>query len=135
MQIAPKTKVKEYRRPVATDWWLKKPSYTRYMLREIAGVLCGGYAVVLLLLMSQTKDAGAFGGFVAGLKSPLSLLLHLVFLAAALYHSITYIKLAPRVLVLKKGEERVPGSQIEAMHYGGMAAVSIVLLLVFLLVR
>ncbi|MBM3457380.1 MAG: fumarate reductase subunit C [Armatimonadetes bacterium] len=135
MQIAPKTKVKEYRRPAPSDWWLKKPSYTRYMLREFCGVLLGGYAVVLLLVLRAARDAGQFRALLDGLKSPVSVLIHLVFLAAALYHAYTYVKLTPRVLVVKQGEERVPGSKIEAAHYVGIAVASLVLLGLFLAAR
>jgi fumarate reductase subunit C len=127
MPIGEKSKVKEFVRPVATDWWLKKPSYTLYMIREICGVIVGLYGVFLIILMKEAI-AGNLASVVEGMKGPVGLLLHAVVLASAVFHSFTFCKLTPRAIVLRKGEDQVPESQIINAHFGAWAVASIVAL-------
>src|SRR5437588_12988895 len=97
-------KSKEYIRPIPGNWWLKKRSYTLFMIRELTAVFVAGYALFLLfLLFRATQGADAFAGFVDGLKSPLSIALHLVALIMALYHSITFFNLSGAVTRIYRG--------------------------------
>src|SRR4051794_40065933 len=100
--------IKEYRRPVRSDWFLQKKSYTLFMLRELTAVFAAGYAIFLIVLVSRASQGpAAFDALVASLSSPLSIVLHLLVLAMVLYHAYTWFSLLPKVAVLWRGEERV----------------------------
>lgn len=132
MKKGPKTQIKTYVRPTSNDWWLKKPSYTRYILRELSGVVLGGYAILLVLLMSNAKDPAKFTEFLGFLKSPVSIVIHLVMLAAALNSAITFFKLSPRVLSLKEGNEHMSLAKAESLHFAALGVASVVILGIFI---
>lgn len=111
-------KSKEYIRPIPATWWLKKRAYTLFMIRELTAVFIAGYVIFLLcLLYKASQGPDAFAGFVEGLKSPVSIGLHLIALAMALYHSITFFNLAGAVIRVFRGEERVPPLAIVIPNY------------------
>ena len=130
MESAPRPKSKEYVRPVPVTWWLKRPAYLKFMIREITGVFLAGYAVFLMVLMLRARDASSFSAFLEDLKSPLSIALHLVVLFFALFHSVTFFDLTPRVLRVYRGEERVPDALVAGAHYVTWAVVSAVLIVI-----
>jgi succinate dehydrogenase subunit C len=125
-----KARPKEYIRPISPTWWLARPAYTWFMVRELTSAFIAGYAVFLLILMARARDPAAFSSLIEGLKSPLSIILHLIVLAFALYHTITFFNLAPRVLVVQRGEERVPDAMISGANYLAWVIVSVVLFII-----
>jgi succinate dehydrogenase subunit C len=109
---------KEYVRPIGANWWLQRPAYTQYMLRELTALFVGGYAVFLIVLVYRaTQGPDAFAAFVESLKSPTSIVLHLLTLVMSLYHTVTWLNAAPKALVFWRGEERVPPETIIAASY------------------
>jgi fumarate reductase subunit C len=128
----PTTKPKQLIRPMPLDWWLKKPAYTRFMLRDITSLFIAGYCVFLMIVLchSMHDKPEAFAAFYASWKSPLSILLHFVALLFAAYHSITFFNLTPQVIVQFRGEEKVPGSMIAGAHYALWAIVSVVIIVI-----
>jgi fumarate reductase subunit C len=123
---------RELHRPMSTGWWLSRPSYTRFIFREISSAFCAGYAVLLMVLLAKAPDEAAFAALWAGLKSPPSILLHLVVLGFSLMNTLTTFSLAPRVLALRRGEDRVPEGMVAGAHYVAWAVVSIVVLAIAL---
>src|SRR5262249_55507474 len=127
--MATETKSKELIRPMPIDWWLKNPAYVKFMLRDVTSVFIAGYCIFLIVLMSRASgDADAFQAFYAKLTSPWSVVLHLIVLAFACYHSITFFNLTPRVIVVFRGDEKVPEHLIAAGHYAAWLLVSLVLI-------
>jgi fumarate reductase subunit C len=121
------TRIKEYHRPIPPTYWFSRKPYTLFILRELSSAALGAYAVFLIVLLAKAKDEAAFNALLEGLKSPLSIALHLVALAFAVYHSMTFFNLTPRVLVVPRGEERVPDVMIQGAHYAAWLVVSLVL--------
>lgn len=117
-----------YRRPMPATWWLKKKNYTLFMVRELTAWACGGYALLLLVAVTRAGDQSTFAAFIEALKSPLSVALHLVVLALAAYHSITWFNLTPKVLIVWRGEEKVPPAIIAGGHYAAWLVVSLLIL-------
>ena len=116
-----------YRRPVSNTWWLKRKSYILFMIRELTSVFVAGYCIFLMVLVYKlTEGSGAYGNFMAALKSPISVVLHLITLVFVLYHTITWFNLTPKILVLYKGEDRIPQVLIAGMFYAGWVVVSII---------
>jgi fumarate reductase subunit C len=116
----------EYTRALPRDWWLHKRTYFLFMVRELTSVFVFGYAVFLLVLVAVAGDAAAFERLVQWLQSPWSIALHAIALGMVLFHSITWIGLTPKVLVLWRGEERVSPRLIAAVNYIAWLAVSAV---------
>src|SRR5262245_39425007 len=111
-----------------TDWWLKNPVYFRFMMRELTGVFIAGYCVFLLIMMYKAEhDPASFTALYDALGSPLSVGLHIIAFAFAVYHSTTFFDLTPRVIVKFRGDERVPDAFIAGAHYAAWAVVSLIL--------
>jgi len=122
---------KEYIRPVHTNWWLQKRSYTFFMLRELTSAFVAGYSIFLLVLAWRASQGQeAFESFLEGLKSPVSIFLHLLVLIAAIYHSITWFNLTPKIMVFWRGEEKLSDAAIQAVNFVLWLLVSIVVALI-----
>ena len=122
-----------YHRPVSNTWWLKRKPYILFMIRELTSVFVAGYCIFLLTLVYKlTQGAEAYGNLIAALKSPSSIVLHLITLVFVLYHTITWFNLTPKILVLYKGEEQIPKALVAGVFYTGWVVVSIVVALLIL---
>jgi len=132
--VATETKSKELIRPMPKDWWLKNPIYFRFMMRELTGLFIAFYCIFLLVLMYQAEhdDGTSFAAFYSALGSTPSVGFHIVVFVFAVYHSTTFFDLTPRVLVVFRGEEKVPEAMIAGAHYVGWAVVSIILIVIAL---
>ncbi|MEE8374713.1 MAG: hypothetical protein V3S26_00135 [Acidimicrobiia bacterium] len=101
---------RELTKPLPWNWWLKKTAYFRFMMRELTSLAVFAYALLIIWALWSAADAGAFSALYTFLSNSLSLWLHVVILALALYHTATWIALTPKVTVLWRNDERVePG--------------------------
>lgn len=125
-------KPKPYVRPMS-GWWLKNPFYIKYMIREATSIFVGIYAVVLLEgLMALAEGEHDFNSWLAAMHSPLAVGFHVIALAAALYHTVTWFSVAPKVApVLFIGKQRIQASAITAAQY--VAAVIVYSLLFWMI--
>ena len=122
-----------YNRPVSNTLWLKRKPYILFMIRELTSVFVAGYCIFLLVLVYKlTLGADAYGNFMAAIKSPISVALHLITLVFVLYHTITWFNLTPKILVLYRGEDRIPQGLIAGTFYAGWVVVSIIVTLLVL---
>jgi succinate dehydrogenase subunit C len=110
---------KPFVRPVSTyGWWLAQPRYIRYMAREASCILIGAYTGVITVgLLRLSQGAAAWEGFLAALQTPLSVGFHLVALAFATYHSITWFNVTPKAMPVQIGDRQLPGGVIIGAHY------------------
>ena len=119
-----------YHRPVPNTWWLKRKPYVLFMIRELTSIFVAGYCIFLLVFVYKlTQGADIYGNFIDVLKSPSSVALHLITLAFVLYHTITWFNLTPKILVLYKGEERIPQGLVAGTFYAGWVVVSVIVAL------
>ena len=123
-----------YRRPIsATTWWLSKRNYVLFMLRELTSVLIAAFLVVYLIQLAQlAQGAEAYTAFLYRLASPGWIVFHLLVLIAALYHTITFFNLTPKIIVVRRGEESVPPVFIAGSHYAAWLVTSVVVLWIVL---
>jgi len=87
-----------YRRAQPRDWWAHKP-YLGYTVRELSGVgvaLYGGMLLAGLICLWRGPDV--FDAYRRFLASPLSLLIHVVLLAAMLWHVVTWFQTMPKTM-------------------------------------
>ncbi|MBI2404250.1 MAG: hypothetical protein HYV20_16240 [Gemmatimonadetes bacterium] len=62
--------------------------------------------------------------FTAWLELPPVAALHVVVLLALLFHTVTWLHLAPRAMVVRLGGRRVPDLAVLLGHYGAWLAAS-----------
>jgi fumarate reductase subunit C len=92
---------KPYLRPITSEWIFRHPRYVRYMVRELSCLFIGGWTVLMVWGLKQLSEGpAAWAAFLALLKTPASIVFHLLTLAFAVYHSITWFNLTPKALPL-----------------------------------
>ena len=109
---------KWHRERMPIFWWLGNLSYVKFITRELTS-LAVGYAALLLLVevAALARGEGAHARFLHFLAAPPVLAFHLLVCAALLFHSITWLNLAPKALVVKLGGRRLPDWAVVAGHY------------------
>jgi len=117
------------RQPKHTYWWLEKPSYFVFILRELTCLPVAWFAVYLLLLIQAVIDGpAAYEQFMAWSASPWMILVNVVSFALLVFHAITFFVAAPQALIVQLGRTRVPGSLVLMGHYAAWAAASVVVI-------
>ena len=123
---------KLYYPKMPATWWLKKPSYFLFMLREFSSVFIALFLLVYLNQIYQlTKGPEAYIAFAQKLSSPAWILFHVVTLLFALYHSFTWFQSTAVVLPLRLGDRVISRRIVLALHVGAWAAVSLIVLILF----
>jgi fumarate reductase subunit C len=103
------------------------------MLRELSSVFVAIYVVWFLVLLRKLSEGPeAYAAFLEGLRSPLAILFHVVALAFALLHTITWFNLTPQAMPIRRGEERVPAALIILPNYVAWFVVSAALVWIVL---
>ena len=127
---------KLYHRKMPATWWLTKPSYFLFMLRELSSVFIAIFLIVYLCQIYQlTQGLDAYIAFARNLSSPGWVFFHLVALLFALYHSVTWFQSSAVVLQLRIGERLIPRPFVMALHVGAWAVVSVAVLILFLALK
>ena len=104
---------KAYVRPMK-GWWNRDPFFMRYMLRELTAFAVAAYAVVLTVgLVRLAQGEAAWNGWLAALRSPVSIALHLVLLVAMVVHAKSWFEIMPKTMpMIHVGGRRLEGSTI-----------------------
>jgi len=114
-----------HRHRVSVWWWLKKGSYTVFVLRELTSVAVAFFAVVTLgLVRAVAAGPEAYQRFLARLGTPLFLCLNAIAFAFVLFHAITWFNLAPKAMVVRVGGKRVPDAIVAGSNYGAWLVLS-----------
>lgn len=119
-----------YIRPMRS-WWRRDPFFMRYMVREATALAVLVYAIVLVVgLVRLAQGEAAWNGWLAALRSPWSLLLHLVLLAAFVVHARSWFEIMPKTLpMLFAGGRRVAESTITRIGWAATLLGSLALFL------
>jgi fumarate reductase subunit C len=114
-----------YRRRVSVWWWLRKWSYAGFVLREFTSVFVAFFALVYLWQLSAVAQGPvAYAQFIARLKTPLFLALNTVAFLFVLFHTITWLNLTPKAMVVRLRGTRVPDAVIIGLNYAAWLVVS-----------
>ena len=113
------------RRPISTWWWVRKRTYFVFVMRELSSLFVAWYVLFLLLLV-RAVDRGdaAYADFLDWAGSPLIVVINVVAFAFIVLHTVTWFSLTPQAMDLRVGGRPVPGWQIIAGQYAGLAVVS-----------
>lgn len=107
---------------MSTYWWLKKPSYLAFILREISSVFVAWTIVYLLLAVrAVSQGAARYADFLDWSAGPAVLILNVVSVGFLVFHAITWFNLAPQAMVIHVGRRPVPGAVIAASNYAAWA--------------
>lgn len=122
---------KWYRERMPIFWWLEKLSYVKFIVRELTS-LAVGYAAVLLTVQVWMAGRGEEARFTRFLQSPPVLIFHTLVFAALLFHSVTWLNLAPKAMVVRIGHRQVPPPIVLIAHYLAWLAASALLIWFFI---
>jgi fumarate reductase subunit C len=131
---APVTGRKPYVRPMQ-GWWKRDPFFVAYMIRETTALGVGIYAVVLAWgLVCLAQGEAAWNGWLAAMRSPLSLVLHVVLLVAFVVHAKSWFEIMPKTMpMMHMGGKRVEGAAITRAGLAATAVVTVVVLILAML--
>jgi fumarate reductase subunit C len=88
--------VRSYTRSMA-GWWRRNPYFVLYMIREASAPLFYLYALWLLAgIVALARGRSAYAAWWALATHPLAILLNLVLLAFAVYHTWTWFSVLPK---------------------------------------
>ena len=120
-----------------TGWWWRDPFFVRYMVREATALAVLAYAVVLAVgLLRLAQGEAAWNGWLEALRTPWSVALHVVLLAAMVVHAKSWFEIMPKTMpMLFLGGERVAAATITRAGLAAAAAAALALLAVAWMLR
>ena len=122
-----------YKPRLSRLWWLRRPSYLLFVIRELTSVFVA-WSVVFLLLMVRAVSQGDRGyqQFLELSRNPWMLALNVITLVLVVFHTITWFTVAPQAMVVRLRGRRVPGRMILLAHYAVWVVLTALVALVFL---
>ena len=112
-----------YQQPLGGGWWLSRPSYFLYVVRELTVVFMVAWLVWFLYQVATLK-AGAYEaptsddlGFIA---------FSVVCLVFTLWHAVTFLNLSGLILRVPIGDRFLPAVAIKGLAFGGLLLVTMV---------
>ena len=118
-------RVPSYQRRMSVFWWVHKPSYFLFVMRELSSIFVAWFVVYLgMFAISVEQGQQAYDDFLDRASHPVMLTVNAVAFAFVVLHAITWFALTPQAMVLRLGGRRVPGVVIIAAQYVGLLVVS-----------
>jgi succinate dehydrogenase subunit C len=110
-------------------WWRRDPFFVRYMVREVTALAVLVYAIVLAVgVVRLAQGEAEWNGWLQALRSPASLLLHVVLLVSMAVHAKSWFDIMPKTMpMIIVGGRRVAASTITRAGYAATIIASIVL--------
>lgn len=120
-----------YVRPMSKrTWFLRNGRYKVYIRRELSCLLVGFYSFLLifaLAALSQDTPA-AWNAFLASQQNLFMTIFHAAaLLYFLLYQTFAWFELAPKVMPLQVGENKLPSSIVVFGHYIAWAVITAVI--------
>jgi fumarate reductase subunit C len=118
-----------YVRPMQ-GWWRRDPFFMRYMIREVTAFAVLAYAIILAVgVVRLAQGEVAWNGWLAALRSPGSMLLHVVLLVSMVEHARSWFEIMPKTMpMIMVGGERLQGSTI--MRTGWIVSALVTILVI-----
>jgi fumarate reductase subunit C len=114
-----------YRQPISRLWWLRRPSYLLFILRELSSVFVAWFVAYLLVLVYAVGEgASSYQRFLDWSANPFVIALNVVALAFVVLHSITFFQAAPTTTVVRLRGRRVPAAALAAPIFAAWVVVS-----------
>jgi fumarate reductase subunit C len=116
------TASRTYSKRLPGGWWLSRPSYLLYVIRELTVVFMVAWLVWFLYqvaLLKQNAFTSLTGNYAV-------LAFSAVCLFFTLWHAITFLNLSGLILRLPLGDGFAPPIAIKTLAFGGLIAASVV---------
>ena len=115
-----------YVRPM-TGWWRRDPYFVRYMVREATAVAVAVYAVILTAgVVSLASGEAAWDHWLAALRTPASIALHVVLLVAMVIHAKSWFEIMPKTMpMILVGHRRLQAKTITRVGWAAAAIASL----------
>lgn len=113
-------------------WWAGHSRYRRYVLFAGTGALLWTSALILLRgVAALAEGARAWQAYLANLASGLGVVLMALLLVGALFFAIRWLRVGVKVATVGIGPiPSAPAPLVYALNFGGLAALSSLLLLI-----
>jgi fumarate reductase subunit C len=117
-----------YVRPMQ-GWWRRDPFFMRYMVREMTAFAVLAYAIVLTVgVVRLAQGEAAWNGWLAALRSPASIVLHVVLLVAFAVHAHSWFAIMPKTMpMIFVGGRRLGAATITRAGWAATVVASIAL--------
>ncbi len=114
-----------YRRPVPIFWWVKRPSYFLFVMRELSSIFIA-WLVIYLCFFIRAVGQGEeeYQSFLDKADTPWLVTVNLVAFAFVVLHTVTWFMVTPQAMVVQVRGQRVPASAIIGALYVQLAVVS-----------
>ena len=120
----------QYHRPHSWAWFLERPGYIRFMIRELTGFFMAAYLIVLIVTLAKVGGGeAATTAWLQALSGTGWKVAHAVALAAAIWHTVTFFAAVPQAMPIYLGENRLPDPIAKiVMGYGPWLTVTAIIL-------
>jgi len=116
------TPPRQYRAALSNTWWLKRPNYILYMIREFTPIPMAAWLIWFLYQVYKLHN----GTFVIQSVSPGFIAFSAVCLFFTLWHAVTFLNLSGLILRVPIGDRFAPASAIKVLAFGGLLFVTAV---------
>lgn len=117
--------VKTYRRPVSIWWWLRKPTYVLFVLRELSSIFIAWLVAFLVaMVFCVGRGAGSYQQFMDWAGSAWVVVINVIAFLFTALHTVTWFLLTPKAMVLRFRGRAVPARPVVVGEYVVLAVVS-----------
>jgi len=103
-----------------TTWYMRNGRYRLYVLRELTSFLVAFYSFLTISALSALASGSpeTWNGFLASQQSTAMVVFHgFALLYFLFYQTFPWFKLAPKAMVVRLGEKKLPDGFIIIGHY------------------
>lgn len=117
--------VKTYRRPVSVWWWLRKPTYVLFVLRELSSIFIAWLvAYLVVMIFAIGRGVGSYQHFMDWAGSAWVVVINVIAFLFTALQTVTWFLLTPKAMVLRFRGRVVPARPVVAGEYVVLAVVS-----------
>jgi succinate dehydrogenase subunit C len=104
-----------YRQELPASWWLTNRHYFLYVVRELTALFIALFLLFTLYgIIQLERGPEAYAAYLRLLRSPGVVLFDVVALLLAIYHTVTWFTLTPRLQKLLPGSRELPAGAVLA---------------------
>ncbi|MEV4112886.1 hypothetical protein [Nonomuraea sp. NPDC049695] len=115
-----------YRPPRDNLWFARTRHYAFFVLRELTSVFVA-WTIVFLLMFVDAVRTGSLQEFAALAGRPWMIVINVLALAATVFHTVTFLNLAPKATVVRLDGWRVPAWMIQGGNHSAWVMISMLI--------
>ena len=128
--VPPVSPRRPFRPTIKRTWFLARPAYRAYALREFSSVIVGLFVFDLLAgLVCLHRGQDSWRWWVDLQTNPVNLTLTVLTVVMSLVHSTTWFKATPKIIRIRRGVHYVANGWVVAQHYLLLALFGVVVYL------